>query len=112
MEGAGRVAGGEDGHVAACRGHGRRNWRRGGERPAAVFFKLERTAKAAEDELEHTVPCLLVWLHWELEGKGRRRSARLIEERSRLELAAAEDSTAAISAGIGAGLRRCSIKWT
>ena len=84
----------------------------GGKRPAAVSSKLERTAMAAEDELERTVLRLIFWLHWELEGKGRRRSARLIEERSRLELAAAEDSTAAISAGIGAGLRRCSIKWT
>ena len=84
----------------------------GGERPAAVLSKLKRTTKAAEDELEHTVLRLLFWLHWELEGKGRRCSARLIEEQSRLELAAAKDSTAAISAGIGAGLRRCSIKLT
>ena len=35
----------------------------------------------------------------------------LIAERPRLELATVEDSTTAISAGIGAGLRRCSIKW-
>ena len=54
------------GRPAAGKGPGRRaaaaeggTGRGGGERPAAVFYKLERTAKAVEDEFEHTVPCLL-----------------------------------------------------
>ena len=79
--------------------------------PTAYGSKLERTAMAAEDGHEHTVPCLIFWLPWELEGKIRRRSARLIEERHWLELATAGFRRRRPRPEIGAGLRRCSIKW-